>query len=427
VYLPEGSWIDYWTGERYAGSQTLDYVLPENAGGPLFIREGAILPYWPEMDYVGQIKPECLELHIYPYRISESLLYEDDGVTLDYLDGQVAKTHFRCEVDERLIRIEISPRSGYYTGMPRLRSYDLVVHSGSRPANIRLNGQPLPEQKNRPRSIKTAGWRYNRQAGRVHLYLEESAFGESAHTLRIELLHSRTAARHAMPAPAPSAPTAVPDYPEEMERDTSAAIALHLGLVHGDPATLDSALAIWWEGKQHVESASPGQWRIDLLHGAQLAIRHVERRGWQVQEVLGAEMEALFALRSLQSPAQGLQLLQRLFRQCVRIAQKSALPAQHPAIRKTIAFADQHIAEKFSLNDAAEQANVHPAHLSRLFKKEMGQTFSDYMMRQRMELAKDLLEFGLNIRDTAALSGFQDVSYFMKCFDSCWGLSPTSF
>lgn len=425
VYLPEGSWIDYWTGERYAGGQTVDYAIPEGAGGPLFVRAGAILPYWPEMDYVGQIKPDCLEVHLYPHQVSEATLYEDDGVSLDYLDGYVARTHLRCEAGERLTRIDISPRSGYYTGMPRLRSYDLVIHAGSRPVNVRLNGQPLPELKSRPRAIKTVGWRYHRQSGQTHLHVEASALGEAAAPLKIELHDSGAASRSMMPPPTPTVAMVEPDYIEEMERYASAAIALHLGMAAGDSRSVDESLAVWWEGKV-VASAGTEQWRVHLLHGAQLAIRHVERRGWRPEDILAVEMETLLMLRHLHTPAQGLQLLRQLFGKSLRAAQRSGLAVQHPTIRQTIAFLDQHVAEKLSLYETAEQVGAHPAHLSRLFKKEMGQTFSEYVMRQRMELAKDLLEFGLSIRDAAALSGFQDVSYFSKCFEGCWGLSPAS-
>ncbi|MBD2864003.1 helix-turn-helix domain-containing protein [Paenibacillus oceani] len=46
VYLPEGNWIDYWTGKRYSGSQWITYTVPAGAGGPLFVRSGAIIPMW---------------------------------------------------------------------------------------------------------------------------------------------------------------------------------------------------------------------------------------------------------------------------------------------------------------------------------------------------------------------------------------------
>lgn len=46
VYLPEGSWCDYWTGQRHEGPQTLDVAAPLDKI-PLFVRAGAILPRLP--------------------------------------------------------------------------------------------------------------------------------------------------------------------------------------------------------------------------------------------------------------------------------------------------------------------------------------------------------------------------------------------
>jgi alpha-D-xyloside xylohydrolase len=47
VYLPEGNWIDYWTGKRYSGRQTLAAEAPLDRI-PVFVREGAIVPKIPE-------------------------------------------------------------------------------------------------------------------------------------------------------------------------------------------------------------------------------------------------------------------------------------------------------------------------------------------------------------------------------------------
>lgn len=94
VYLPDGVWIDFWTGERYVGPDWLEYELPGRAGGPLFIRAGAIIPFGQKTDYIGQHNLETLELHLYPHEQSEWTLIEDDETSYAYETGSIASTTF---------------------------------------------------------------------------------------------------------------------------------------------------------------------------------------------------------------------------------------------------------------------------------------------------------------------------------------------
>jgi alpha-glucosidase (family GH31 glycosyl hydrolase) len=96
VRLPAGRWIDYWTGQEYTGPREMACTFPPNRGGPLFIKAGAIIPYWPEMDYAREKLVETIQLQLYPEGVSEFALFEDDGNSLEYLKGAVAKTTIRC-------------------------------------------------------------------------------------------------------------------------------------------------------------------------------------------------------------------------------------------------------------------------------------------------------------------------------------------
>lgn len=62
VYLPEGEWIDWWTGERYDGERTVQYVVALDRV-PLFIRAGEILPQREPTETVQAGPPEVLQLH----------------------------------------------------------------------------------------------------------------------------------------------------------------------------------------------------------------------------------------------------------------------------------------------------------------------------------------------------------------------------
>ena len=133
VYLPKGAsaslsaWYDFWTGQRYSGGQkvtlqtTLDQV-------PMFVRAGSILPLGPEMQYVGEKAWDNLELRVYPGADGEFTLYEDEGDTYNYEQGQYATITFHWS--DRSRTLTIGTRKGDYPGMLQSRKFTIVLPSG---------------------------------------------------------------------------------------------------------------------------------------------------------------------------------------------------------------------------------------------------------------------------------------------------------
>ncbi len=143
VYLPEGKWIDYWTGKFHYGPAKIKTEYPQDCGGPLFVKGGAILPMWPPVISIGEVQPQTILLDIYPHGESRFVLYEDDGVTLEYMKNRIAATEIICRENQSEIRVEIYPRKGIYTNMPKTRSYELTLHT-PKPASIFVNQVERP-------------------------------------------------------------------------------------------------------------------------------------------------------------------------------------------------------------------------------------------------------------------------------------------
>jgi len=85
-------------------------------------------------------------LHIYPNGKSSFTLYEDDGITYKYLDGEFAITDIRVNGIDHKTSIDIAPRKGSYDGMPEKRSYEVTVHNVPSIANILFDGVALEDQ-----------------------------------------------------------------------------------------------------------------------------------------------------------------------------------------------------------------------------------------------------------------------------------------
>lgn len=98
VYLPAGTWVDFWTGERLAGPAHLVARAPLDRI-PVYVRDGAIIPMGPEMNYVGEVPLKELTLAVYAGAPGRLELYEDDGRSLAYKEGQWALTSITLEVE----------------------------------------------------------------------------------------------------------------------------------------------------------------------------------------------------------------------------------------------------------------------------------------------------------------------------------------
>ena len=138
LYLPSGTWYDFWTGERIEGGRHIAATWPADRGGALHVKAGAIIPLWPEMAHVGQKPVDHLELLVWSGADSTSALVEDDGVTLpDPL--QRATTALSYREDGRSATLSIAARHGSYPGMPAKRSYTVRWH-GPQAATVAVDG-----------------------------------------------------------------------------------------------------------------------------------------------------------------------------------------------------------------------------------------------------------------------------------------------
>lgn len=150
IYLPKGTWFDFWTGSRMESQgEWKEAVWPRTAGGPLYVKGGAMIPMGPITSYTDQEPLEVVRLDIYPSGESAYRIYEDDGSTYAYEKGEYAITEIRCQEKPRTIQLRIGERKGSYRGMPARRSYLLSLHTSTAPASVRLDGKRIPAAESR--------------------------------------------------------------------------------------------------------------------------------------------------------------------------------------------------------------------------------------------------------------------------------------
>lgn len=97
-------------------------------------------------------------------------------------------------------------------------------------------------------------------------------------------------------------------------------------------------------------------------------------------------------------------------------------------VHKIIAYLNVHYTEELSLSYLAEQYNIESTYLSRLFKKETGETLISYIIKKRIEHAAELLsETAYSINEVASMVGYDDYNYFNRVFKKTVGISPGEY
>lgn len=101
---------------------------------------------------------------------------------------------------------------------------------------------------------------------------------------------------------------------------------------------------------------------------------------------------------------------------------------KHQALQKALDYIDQHYREGIDQKDLAQRCGMTPFRFSRLFKEAHGVGFMEYVLRKRMELAKELLcNSQMPVTSIGYEAGFKDPSYFARAFKQCLGRTPSDY
>jgi alpha-D-xyloside xylohydrolase len=136
VYFPEQcGWYNLYTNEYVEGGQRLVVDAPYEQI-PVFVREGAIIPFGPEMEWSDEKPAELINLYIYAGKNGSFQLYEDEGTNYNYEKGKYATIDITY--DEASKTVSFGARKGQFPGMLKNRRFNvvLITKDAQKPLNL---------------------------------------------------------------------------------------------------------------------------------------------------------------------------------------------------------------------------------------------------------------------------------------------------
>ncbi len=146
VWIPPGTWQNLWTGERLKGPQSIS-VSAKLSETPMWAFIGGIVFSGPDMQYTGEkaIDPITTDIFVGPHSVGNKELDEDDGLSNDYIRGDVARTKVSVLSDENQSSIILGATKGTYKGIRTDRNWIVRIHLAKENSadTVFLDGKPV--------------------------------------------------------------------------------------------------------------------------------------------------------------------------------------------------------------------------------------------------------------------------------------------
>jgi len=138
VYLPQGDWFDFWTGEKVEGGHEVRRAVDLETM-PLYVRAGSIVPMGPVKQYTAEKVDEPSTVTVYPGKDGSFLLYEDDGTSFNYRKGESMSMHMEWNDARRALTMRLAEGSRMMA--PLVRKW--TVRLGTQRRDVEFAGKPV--------------------------------------------------------------------------------------------------------------------------------------------------------------------------------------------------------------------------------------------------------------------------------------------
>ena len=136
IYLPDGMWIDYFSGEHYKGGRIINSYDAPLWKQPVFVKAGAIVPLTHPHNNVAEIDQTLRIYDLYPYGETSFTEYDDDGRTQAYLGGACVETKICSKANKGKAVITIAPTIGAFEGFVPEKRTEMRIYMDAAPKGV---------------------------------------------------------------------------------------------------------------------------------------------------------------------------------------------------------------------------------------------------------------------------------------------------
>lgn len=156
--------------------------------------------------------------------------------------------------------------------------------------------------------------------------------------------------------------------------------------------------------------------------------RYVIERGLSSHISFSIGDEYIRRLEKLNNLQNIVALVDEVFNRYKEALDKALLGKYSKKIKNALQYIDKNLSIGFTLEDVAEHIRLHPNYLSTIFKKEVGLSFTDYVLSEKIQEAKMLLKHSnYTLSEISGILNFGSKSYFIKCFRKLEGVTPVKY
>lgn len=136
IYLPEGRWVDYFSGDVYNGNMIINNFDAPIWKLPVFVKGGAIIPMANPNNNPSEIDKALRTYEVYLLNASTFTEYDDDGITEAYKEGSGVSTFISSAVEKTNASVTIEPSSGNYYGFVKNKATSFIINIGEAPKGV---------------------------------------------------------------------------------------------------------------------------------------------------------------------------------------------------------------------------------------------------------------------------------------------------
>lgn len=170
------------------------------------------------------------------------------------------------------------------------------------------------------------------------------------------------------------------------------------------------------------------QYRYMAVSSITLATRYAIQGGLDEHTAYNFSDEFIRKIDRLQSSSDILTQLAAKIIELTNMVSESKNKIKHsPHVRKCISYINRNITKKITVKELSNHCGISADYLSHLFKKELGESMSVYILKQKLEMSKTLLWEGYDSKKICKSLSFCSQSHFISSFRKEYGITPTEY